>query len=88
MRRSYANFKFKKINIKKLKLIIQTRKWETITNSNKKQLYINQIHVSYNFQNFIACLKLFRNMNDITFKLPCDAICKVQCKEISKQIKF
>lgn len=27
-------------------------------------------------------------MNNITFKLPCDAICKVQCKEISKQIKF
>lgn len=35
MRRSDANFKFKKVNIKELKLLMQTRKQETMTYSNK-----------------------------------------------------
>lgn len=48
------------------------------------------MHVSQfsDFGKFIACSKLFREIYNITFKLPCDAICKVQCKKISKQIKF
>lgn len=35
MRRGGANFEFKKVNIKGLKLLMQTRKHETMTYSNK-----------------------------------------------------
>lgn len=78
MRRSDANFKFKKVKKKEFKVLMQTRKHETMTFSNKLYIYIRCVLCSFQILGgSFACFKLFTEINNITFKLRCDAICKV-----------
>lgn len=56
MRRSDANFKFKKVKKKEFKVLMQTRKHETMTFSNK--LYIYQM-CALQFSDFGGFICLF-----------------------------
>lgn len=74
-----------------MKILMQTRKHETMTDNNKQQLYVNQMytsHISKILGGSFAYLELFREMNNITLQITSYSTLKVQHNRTSKQINF
>lgn len=80
-------FQIEKGKNQRMKILMQTRKQETMTHNNKQQLCVNQMHTSHISKilgGSFAYLELCGEMNNVTFKVLYDGIYKMQRNRTNK----